>query len=62
MYPEEQALIKEVFTFLSQITSNQAFPTSTTLSAPHIEAIVSILGRWPAAQRFPGEYWYIEEF
>jgi len=42
-----------VFAFLSQITSNQASLTSTTLSAPHIEAIVSILGRWPAAQRFP---------
>lgn len=62
MYPEEQALIEEVFTFLSQITSNPTSPTSTTPSAPHIEVMVSILDRWPAAQRFPGEWWHLEEF
>lgn len=55
MRPEEQALIEEVFTFLSQITSNPVFLTSSVaLSGPHIEAILSILDRWPAAQRFPG--------
>ncbi|KAG6376286.1 WD40-repeat-containing domain protein [Boletus reticuloceps] len=53
MYPEEQVLIEEVFTFLSQITSNPASPTSITPSGPHIEAIISILNRWPAVQRFP---------
>jgi phospholipase A-2-activating protein len=53
MYPEEKTLIEEVFTFLSQITSNPTPSASTTPSASHIEAMVSILDRWPAAQRFP---------
>lgn len=61
MYPEEQVLIEEVFTFLSKITSNPASPTSITLSGPHTEAIVSILDRWPAAQRFPGARWHFED-
>ncbi|KAI9571401.1 WD40-repeat-containing domain protein [Boletus coccyginus] len=53
MYSEEQVLIEEVFTFLSQIASNPASPTSIIPSGPHIGAIASILDRWPAAQRFP---------
>ena len=54
MHPEEQVLVEEVFTFLSQLTLNSASLTSVTLSGPHIEAILSILDRWPVAQRFPG--------
>lgn len=55
-------MIEEVFASLSQIISNPASPTSITPSGPHIEAIVSILDRWPAAQRFPGACRYFEEF
>ncbi|KAH0830705.1 WD40-repeat-containing domain protein [Lanmaoa asiatica] len=62
MYPEERVLIDEVFTFLFQITSNPASATSIILSGQHIEAIVSILNRWPAAQRFPGACRHCEEF
>ncbi|KAG9318622.1 WD40-repeat-containing domain protein [Chiua virens] len=52
LYPEERVLVDEIFTFLSQITSNTA-PISITLGASHIQAIMSILDRWPVAQRFP---------
>lgn len=62
MYTEEQVLIEEAFTFLSQITSNPASPTSITPSGPHIEVILSILSRWPAAQRFPGTFLHLEQF
>lgn len=54
MRANEEVLIEEVFTFLTQVTSNPPSPTSITLGKPHIEVIVSILDRWPAAQRFPG--------
>ncbi|KAN0077151.1 WD40-repeat-containing domain protein [Tylopilus felleus] len=53
MRANEEVLIEEVFTFLTQVTSNPPSPTSITLGKPHIEVIVSILDRWPAAQRFP---------
>jgi len=53
MYPEERVLIDEVFTFLSQNASSPVSPPSNTLSGPHIEVILSILERWPIAQRFP---------
>ncbi|KIJ69132.1 hypothetical protein HYDPIDRAFT_172598 [Hydnomerulius pinastri MD-312] len=54
MYPEELLMIDEAFTYLSQVTSQPTSPTSvTTLGAPHIEAIISVLDRYPAAQRFP---------
>lgn len=54
-------LIDEVFTFLFQITSNPTSPASVTLNRSHIEAIISILDRWPAAQRFPGMCCHFEE-
>ncbi|KAH7908765.1 WD40-repeat-containing domain protein [Hygrophoropsis aurantiaca] len=53
MYPEELLLIDECFTYLSQITSQQPHGTVPPLGSAHIEAIIQILDRWPASQRFP---------
>ncbi|KIJ17007.1 hypothetical protein PAXINDRAFT_168431 [Paxillus involutus ATCC 200175] len=53
MHPEELAMIGEAFTFLSQVTSQPPSPTSVTVGVAHLEAIISILDRWPAVQRFP---------
>ncbi|KAF9227767.1 PFU-domain-containing protein [Gyrodon lividus] len=53
MYPEELMMIDEAFTFLSKVTSQPTPPTSVTVGAAHMEAIISISDRWPAVQRFP---------
>ncbi|KIK94279.1 hypothetical protein PAXRUDRAFT_828136 [Paxillus rubicundulus Ve08.2h10] len=53
MYPEEVVMIGEAFTFLSQVTSQPPSPTSVIVGVAHLEAIISILDRWPAIQRFP---------
>lgn len=51
MYPEELGMIEEVFTYLSQ-ASSQSSPT-TTLTRAHVETVTRILDRWPMSQRFP---------
>lgn len=50
MYPQEVALLEEIFTYLT--VSTTATPSSP-LTVAHIEAIISILERWPTSQRFP---------
>ncbi|EGN95604.1 hypothetical protein SERLA73DRAFT_95149 [Serpula lacrymans var. lacrymans S7.3] len=52
MYPEEHMMIDEAFTYLSQAISSPTRPSSA-LGSPHVEAIIQILDRWPASQRFP---------
>jgi len=49
MYPQEVALLEEIFTYLTVSTPTP--PSSLTVA--HIEAIMSILERWPTSQRFP---------
>ncbi|TFK54682.1 phospholipase A-2-activating protein [Heliocybe sulcata] len=51
MYPQEIRMIDEAFLFLTQATSGSV--PSTPLNAQHLEAITSILDRWPTSQRFP---------
>ncbi|KAF9246383.1 WD40-repeat-containing domain protein [Melanogaster broomeanus] len=53
IYPDELKLIDEAFTVLSQVTSQPTSQTSVPLGVTHLEAIRSILFRWPMVQRFP---------
>ncbi|KAG1759979.1 WD40-repeat-containing domain protein [Suillus occidentalis] len=53
MYPEELATIEEAFTYLSQVTSTTPQRSLPPLGGSHADAIIQILERWPASQRFP---------
>lgn len=53
MYPEESATIEEAFTYLSQATSTTSQRSLPPLGGSHAEAIIQVLERWPASQRFP---------
>lgn len=53
MYPEELVIIEEAFNYLSQVTSTTSRSSLTPLGGSHIDAIIQILERWPASQRFP---------
>jgi phospholipase A-2-activating protein len=53
MYPEEFETIEEAFTYLSQVTSTTSEPSLPPLGGSHADAIIQILERWPASQRFP---------
>lgn len=53
MYPEELATIEEAFTYLSQVTSTTPQHSLPPLGGSHADAIIQILERWPASQRFP---------
>ena len=53
MYPNEIAVIDEIFLYLSQITASPARQPSKPLTHVHVEAIIQILDRWPSSQRFP---------
>lgn len=53
MYPNETMLLEDIFTYLGAVSGP---PASKSLAPPtpaHIEAIISILERWPSSQRFP---------
>lgn len=47
-------VIEEAFTYLSLVTSKTSQTSLARLGGPHVDAIVQILERWPASQRFPG--------
>ncbi|TFY76722.1 hypothetical protein EWM64_g7288 [Hericium alpestre] len=51
LYPEETKLLEEMFAYLSEAVAGRV--PETPLKRPHIETVVQILTRWPAAQRFP---------
>jgi len=51
MYPDEIGHLEDAFTFLSQSTAGKS-PT-VKLTSAHVETVVHMLNRWPAAQRFP---------
>lgn len=53
MYPNEIAVVDEIFVYLSQITASPARQPSKPLTHVHVEAIIQILDRWPSSQRFP---------
>ncbi|PPR06426.1 hypothetical protein CVT26_004838 [Gymnopilus dilepis] len=52
MYPEETNLLNEAFLHLSEATSSST-RSPNLLSSAHVEAVISILDRWPSSQRFP---------
>lgn len=56
MYPEELEIVEEAFTYLSQVTSTPSQPSLPPLGGTHAEAIIQILERWPASQRFPSKH------
>ncbi|KAF8809106.1 PFU-domain-containing protein, partial [Phlegmacium glaucopus] len=53
MYPNEIAVVDEIFAYLSQITASPVRQPSKSLTHVHVEAIIQILDRWPSSQRFP---------
>lgn len=53
MYPEELVIIEEAFAYLSQVTSTTSKSSLPPLGGIHADAIIQILERWPASQRFP---------
>ncbi|KAF8912027.1 phospholipase A-2-activating protein [Gymnopilus junonius] len=53
MYPEEINLLNEAFFHLTDVTSSSPRSPHNPLTAAHVEAVISILDRWPSSQRFP---------
>jgi phospholipase A-2-activating protein len=54
MYPDEIGHLEDAFTFLSQSTAGKS--PIVKLTSDHVDTVVQMLNRWPAAQRFPGTY------
>jgi phospholipase A-2-activating protein len=54
---EELVTIEEAFSYLSQVTSKTSQNSLAQLGSAHVDAIVQILERWPASQRFPGKHY-----
>ncbi|KIL69931.1 hypothetical protein M378DRAFT_184295 [Amanita muscaria Koide BX008] len=53
MYPEEINAFDDAFTHLSLLTSSPPQKPAQLLTPVHAEAIINVLERWPASQRFP---------
>jgi len=53
MYPEEITLLDATFIYLSEATASPSRKPSTSLSSAQVDAIASILERWPSSQLFP---------
>lgn len=53
MYPQEVTLLEETFAYISAASATSPSKAPSSLSRAHIEAIISILERWPSSQRFP---------
>lgn len=58
MYPQEMSLVDEAFKYLAQVISHLAHwtnPPDTTnpLNASHLNAIISLLERWPRETLYP---------
>jgi hypothetical protein len=54
MYPDEIKYLEEAFAYLNLITSTPPSNPPETLKHAHVDAIISVLERWPPSQRFPG--------
>ncbi|KII89092.1 hypothetical protein PLICRDRAFT_40733 [Plicaturopsis crispa FD-325 SS-3] len=51
--PEERQIVDETFKYLAQAVASPAAAPPSPIGSAHLNAIVQILERWPAAQRFP---------
>lgn len=61
MYPQERTRIDEAFAYLSKLISELAHwknppPDANPPSGRHLDAIISLLERWPKESLFPGLY------
>ena len=54
MYPEEISAFDDFFAQLSLLTTVPPKKPTEPLTSAHAEAIIQVLERWPASQRFPG--------
>ena len=53
MYPEEVQSLEET---LSGLTAAITTNATCALNSKHVEAVIGVLERWPASQRFPGSF------
>ncbi|GJE87090.1 phospholipase A-2-activating protein [Phanerochaete sordida] len=53
MYPDERSLLEETFLYLEQAVTGQSPITAPPVERGHVEAVVSLLQRWPSSSRFP---------
>ncbi|KIP12347.1 hypothetical protein PHLGIDRAFT_124238 [Phlebiopsis gigantea 11061_1 CR5-6] len=53
MYPDERSLIDDAFLYLQQAVSGSSPNTAPPFTREDIEAILSLLERWPMGSRFP---------
>jgi phospholipase A-2-activating protein len=53
VYPEESAALTEIFADLEDLTATPPRRSTSSLNESHIDSVISILERWPTAQRFP---------
>lgn len=53
MYPDERSALEEAFLYLQQAVEGTLSNTAPPVRQEHVEAIVSLLQRWPAGSRFP---------
>jgi len=53
LFPDEIALLTQVFDYLAAITAGKNYANLVAPSAEHIGAIINVLDRWPAIHRYP---------
>lgn len=53
MFPDERSLLEEAFLYLEQAVSGTSPITAPLVDREHVEAVVSLLQRWPSSSRFP---------
>ncbi|KAF9484697.1 phospholipase A-2-activating protein [Pholiota conissans] len=53
MYPDEIKSLEESFAYLNLITTSPPSTPPKALTHTHVDAIISVLERWPPSQRFP---------
>ncbi|KAF5330954.1 hypothetical protein D9619_005411 [Psilocybe cf. subviscida] len=53
MYPDEIKSAEEIFEYLASVATTPPQTPQAHITHTHVEAIISILERWPTSQRFP---------
>lgn len=53
MYPDERSDIEEAFLYLQQAVANASPNTAPPVRQETVEAIMSLIERWPSGSRFP---------
>ena len=53
MYPDERSFVDDAFLYLQQAVSGASLITVPPIRKEHVEAIMSLLERWPSGSRFP---------